>query len=116
MDEQKVTIMGMLQCSSCVCIHVYHVYILSLQFAQCNGKEISWKHLEDLHHRDSGAGRQGGSRPVHGSQAQVRAYPSFYLLKDQSRTHSSGMYLHTYMYMYMCIAFIHLFKQWIGSQ
>lgn len=28
---------------------------LSLQFEQCNGKEISWKHLEDLYHRDSGA-------------------------------------------------------------
>lgn len=30
---------------------------LLLQFAQCNGTEISWKHLEDPYHRDSGADR-----------------------------------------------------------
>lgn len=27
---------------------------------QCNGKEILWKHLQDLYHRDSGAQRSGG--------------------------------------------------------
>ena len=30
----------------------------SLLSLQCNGKEISWKHLEDLYHKDNGANRE----------------------------------------------------------
>ena len=29
-------------------------------FLQYNGKEILWKHVQDLYHRDSGAQRSGG--------------------------------------------------------
>ena len=34
--------------------------ILCHLYLQCNGKEIRWRHLQDLYHRDSGAKKSAG--------------------------------------------------------
>jgi len=45
---------------------------------QCNGKPIIWKHLEDLYIKDT-------------SKAQVWAYTSFKLFKNEGGFGSTGM-------------------------